>query len=207
MNPRNLLTGLLVVIAFAAGVYWQKTMTPPPSPEPAAGSAPQAMPPSGSSAPQVSTDTPTDAGLAWDVPKRWTPAPERAMRLATYTVPATGGGDAGECAVFYFGPSQGGDADANIERWVGQFEHAGKVTRESRTIHGFTVKLVGVTGEYLAPSGPMMQSSGTKKGWMLKGAIVAGPQGNVFFKFVGPEPLVRASSREFDGMLETLRKS
>ena len=68
------------------------------------------------------------------------------------------------------------------------------------------VKLVEVDGDYLAPSGPMMESSGTKKGWMLKGAIVEGPNGNVFFKFTGPKKVLEAEAKKFDGMLESLRK-
>jgi hypothetical protein len=204
MNVRNIVTVVLVVLAFFAGAYWQKTIAP--AQQETAVAAPETTPPA-AGMPQVSTSTPTDVGLAWTVPSRWTTEAEREMRVATYTVPPAHGGDSGECAVFYFGPSQGGDPESNIDRWVGQFEHPGKPSRETKTIEGFPVKLVEVTGDYLAPSGPMMQSTGTKKGWMLKGAIVQGPNGNVFFKFVGPEATVKASAKEFAGMLESLHKS
>ncbi len=204
MNVRVVVTVLLVIAAFFAGAYWQRTVAPA---KPAASSAPQEMPQGGNPPlPQVATGDVATVGLDWDVPARWHNRGESQMRLATYDVPAEGGGEAGECAVFYFGPSQGGEADANIDRWIGQFEKHGKITRATKTYGGMTVKLVDVEGDYLAPSGPMMESSGTKKDWMLKGAIVEGPNGNVFFKFTGPTKTVKAAAKEFDGMLASLRR-
>jgi len=204
MNVRVIVTVLLVIAAFFAGAYWQRTVSPA---QPAAASAPQEMPQGGSAPlPQVATGDVTSVGLDWDVPGRWHNRGESQMRLATYDVPAEGGGEPGECAVFYFGPSQGGEADANIDRWIGQFEKHGKITRATKTYAGMSVKLVDVEGDYLAPSGPMMESSGTKQGWMLKGAIVEGPNGNVFFKFTGPAKTVKAAAKEFDGMLASLRR-
>lgn len=204
MNIRNVVTLVLVVVAFFVGIYWQRAIAPVQ--QPAAQSAPEAMPPDGP-APQFATGEPAGVGIEWDVPKRWSNRGATSMRLATYDVPAQGGGDPGECAVFYFGPGQGGDADSNIDRWIGQFERHGKVSRSAKTYGGLSVRLVEVEGDYLAPSGPMMESSGTKKGYMLKGAIVGGPNGNVFFKFTGPQKTVQAAAREFDGLLGSMRKS
>lgn len=63
------------------------------------------------------------AGIRWTVPGNWGEHPPRQMRVATYMVPAASGdAEGGECAVFYFGNDQGGSIDANIERWVAQFE-------------------------------------------------------------------------------------
>jgi hypothetical protein len=53
----------------------------------------------------------------------------------------------------------------------------------------------------------MMQSTGTKPGYALLGAIVEGPAGRVFFKLTGPQKTVDASKAEFENMLKTLRKS
>jgi hypothetical protein len=59
--------------------------------------------------------------LAWDTPEAWIEeTPSSGMRRAQYRV--TGEAGDGECVVFYFGPGQGGDAQANAERWAGQFE-------------------------------------------------------------------------------------
>lgn len=206
MNFRVILVVVAVVVAFFAGAFWQKTVTPAQQQPTAEPSSPGGMMPSLGMVPEIATGEASEVGVAWDMPKSWTDRGASSMRLATYEAPAQGG-DPGECAVFYFGPSQGGDVDSNIDRWVGQFESHGKVTRGEKTYGGLTVKLVEVDGDYLAPSGPMMESSGTKKGWMLKGAIVEGPNGNVFFKFTGPKKVIESASKDFEGMLSSLRKT
>lgn len=204
MNVRTILAIVAVIVAFFAGAYWQKTVTP--AQQQAAEQAPAQEMPSQGMVPEIATGEPSNVGVQWDVPSRWTDRGATSMRLATYEAPAQGG-DPGECAVFYFGPSQGGDVESNIDRWIGQFESHGKISRSTKTVAGMGVKLVEVQGNYLAPSGPMMQSSGTKKDYMLKGAIVEGPNGNVFFKFTGPKKVLEASAKDFDGMLASLRKS
>ncbi len=147
------------------------------------------------------------AGLHWSVPKRWEAQGQRPMRAATYTAPPAGGDpEAGECAVFYFGNDQGGSIDANIDRWVGQFEHAAGVDRGTKEVNGMKVTTVKIAGSYLAPSGPMMMPSGKKDNYRLVGAIVEGPQGSVFFKFTGPEKTVVSSAGEFDALVESLSK-
>lgn len=205
MNVRTVLTIVIVVVAFFAGAYWQKTVAP--AQQTAVQEAPPAgMPQEQSMPPQIASGEAEHVGVEWDVPKNWTNRGQTSMRLATYEAPAQGG-DPGECAVFYFGPSQGGDVEANIDRWIGQFESHGKISRSAKTVGGMDVKLVEVEGDYLAPSGPMMESSGKKQGWMLKGAIVQGPNGNVFFKFTGPKKVLVASAKDFDGMLASLHKA
>jgi hypothetical protein len=147
------------------------------------------------------------AGVKWTMPKRWTLAEARSMRVATYKVPPAGGdAEGGECGVFFFGSAQGGDVESNIARWVGQFENPGKPARSSRTVNGLAVSLVHVTGNYLAPAGPMMQPTGTKGDHALLGAIVAAPQGSVFFKFTGPRKTVDAAKADFDAMVGSIRK-
>ena len=203
MNVRVIVTVLLVIAAFFAGAYWQRTVAPAQDMA-AATAPPEGMPSGDAPVPQIATGDASSVGVTWDMPARWSDRGQTSMRLATYDVPAQGGGDAGECAVFYFGPSQGGDVEANIDRWIGQFEKHGKVARATRTVGELGVKLVEVDGDYLAPSGPMMESSGTRKGYMLKGAIVEGPNGNVFFKFTGPKKTVAAAAREFDDMIASV---
>jgi len=207
MNVRTILVIVAVVVAFFAGAFWQRTVTPG-QPQEAGAPVPAQEQAMGDPAlvPEIETGEPSAVGIAWDMPKSWKDRGASSMRLATYEAPAAGG-DPGECAVFYFGPSQGGDVESNIDRWIGQFESHGKVARATRTYGGLPVKLVEVDGDYLAPSGPMMQSTGTKKGWMLKGAIVEGPNGNVFFKFTGPKKVLEGAAKDFEGMLASLRKS
>jgi hypothetical protein len=147
------------------------------------------------------------AGIHWSIPKRWTEQGQRPMRVATYTIPAAeGDAETGECAVFYFGNDQGGTVDQNIERWIGQFETGGVPARTRKDVNGMKVTLVQVAGAYLAPAGPMMQSSGKKENFRLLGAIVEGPEGSVFYKFTGPAKTVSGAEGEFSAMVESLAK-
>jgi hypothetical protein len=147
------------------------------------------------------------AGVAWEVPARWSSAGDRPMRVATYAIPASAGDAEGaECGVFYFGADQGGAVNDNISRWVDQFEAAGAPERSSRDVNGMQVTSVHVAGTYLAPSGPMMQSAGRKSNYKLLGAIVEGPQGSVFFKLTGPARTVDAARAEFEGLIASLAK-
>jgi hypothetical protein len=147
------------------------------------------------------------AGIRWSVPKRWTEQGQRPMRVATYAIPAADGdAETGECAVFYFGNDQGGTVDQNIERWIGQFETGGVPVKSRKDVNGMKVTLVHVAGAYLAPAGPMMQSSGKKENFQLLGGIVEGPEGSVFYKFTGPANTVTAAEGEFNAMVESLAK-
>jgi hypothetical protein len=146
------------------------------------------------------------AGVKWTVPSGWSNGPQKPMRLATYNVPAASGdAEGGECAVFHFGSGQGGDVQMNIDRWVSQFENA-KPKQSSKEVNGMKVEMVEIAGTYLAPSGPMMQSSGKKDNYRLLGAIIAAPEGSVFFKFTGPAKTVGAAAKDFDALVASLTK-
>ncbi len=158
-------------------------------------------------APPTGSSLPMAAGMGWTVPKRWATEPARQMRVATYGIPiAQGDTDAGECAVFYFGSGQGGDVETNISRWVSQFENVQKPERSEREVNGMHVTLVRIAGTYLAPGGPMMQSQGKRDNYRLLGAIVAAPEGSVFFKLTGPAKTVSAAENEFEEMIGSISK-
>lgn len=143
------------------------------------------------------------AGISWRVPGRWPVGPARQMRVATYSIPSQNDGtEGGECAVFYFGASEGGDVEANMARWVSQFEPSGDPDRTSRTVDDMKVHLIDLSGVYLASGGPMMGGPKERKeGYRLLGAIVEGPQGSVFFKMTGPSALVETAEKEFDTLV------
>jgi hypothetical protein len=148
----------------------------------------------------------TGAGVHWTMPPAWKAEAQRPMRLATYTV-APGG----ECGVYYFGSGQGGSVQANLDRWIGQFLQAdGKPSKEAakivkRTVHGWPVTSVDVSGAYTGMAGPTAQAGPAIPGYRLLGAIVEGPQGSIFFKFTGPAKTVAANQAAFDKMLESLQ--
>jgi hypothetical protein len=130
------------------------------------------------------------------------------MRRAQYRVPGDAGD--GECVVFYFGAGQGGDAQANANRWAGQFEQPdGRDSTEAmRTrmlnVNGVSVTLVEVNGTYRAGS-MMGGATDAKPDYMLLGAIAEGPDANWFFKFTGPEDTVKAHQEAFEKMLQSLQ--
>lgn len=197
---------MLIVVAGIGFVAWKQYSAPPAPAASMAGSeagsgAPPAGMPSADGAggdPHAGIDAAApDPGLHWDVPKSWAEGPPKMMRHATY-LPK----DA-ECAVFYFGPGQGGAVDDNIDRWVSQFENAPNPKREVSTISGMRVTRVHIEGTYLSP-GADMQSQGKLPGYQMLGAIIDGPQGMVFFKLTGPKAAVAAAAKDFDAMLASL---
>ena len=148
------------------------------------------------------------AGVHWTVPAGWTEQGARQMRIATYTIPAAKGDpEETECAVFYFGANQGGDIGTNIDRWASQFDHAPAPVKKNEEVHGMQVTTVRIDGTYLAPAGPMMESQGKREGYRLLGAIVAAPEGSVFFKLTGPAKSVAAAEEAFRGLVQSLAPS
>lgn len=146
-------------------------------------------------------------GLQWTAPTAWKSQPQRPMRAATYAVPAAAGDkEDGEVAVFYFGPGQGGGVEANLQRWVAQFETTAKPQTAKKTMNGLPVTTIDLPGTYLASAGPMSPTKTSKPGYRLLGAIVEGPQGGVFFKFTGPAKTVAAGQAAFDKMLGGIRR-
>ena len=208
MPLRGIALLFVVVVAGLAFLTWPRRQAAGPEAPPAPTEAESMPAPSAPGSASVEAGPATsDPGLQWTVPRRWVVAPARAMRVATYTVPAaTGDVEGAECAVFYFGAGQGGGVEDNLDRWIAQFEVAGKPTRAMSRVHDLPVARVKVAGTYLAPGGPTMESQGRKPNYELLGAIVSGPNGNVFFKLVGPARTVAGAAAELDRMLGSLRR-
>jgi hypothetical protein len=164
--------------------------------------SPQAVPTAGGAPPAAAKGS--AGGIEWTMPAAWSAGAAGPMRVATYALPPASA--AGECAVFFFGPGQGGSVEANVERWSRQFEGAPAPTRSLATLAGLRVTRVEISGAYLAPGGPMMQSTGKRPGYRLLGAIVEAPAGNVFFKLTGPAATIAAARKDFDALLASIRK-
>lgn len=152
-------------------------------------------------------------GIGWSAPAGWEAQAARPMRAATYRVPrAAGDREDGECAVFYFGAGQGGSVEANVKRWIGQFEladgrpadKAAKITKTA--IAGMAATRIDVAGTYLASAGPMAPGAVKKPGYRMLGAIVEAPGGNVFFKLTGPAKTVAAAEAQFEALLKSVKR-
>ena len=106
----------------------------------------------------------------------------------------------------------GGDVDANINRWKGQFsggnDDSGKV--EEVTLGETTVHLVDINGTYADSMGGGPFSGGKKvqrKDYAMAGAIIEAPSGRKYFaKMVGPMKVVQANRERFGKMIRSLGK-
>ena len=150
-------------------------------------------------------------GLTWTAPAEWKSQGERPMRAATYSIPAAkGDSETAELAVFFFGKSEGGGVDANVKRWIEQFQKADGTSAakdanvKKDKIAGLPATTLDVKGTYMG--GSMMGPSTPKPGYRLLGAIVEGPGGNVFFKLTGPEKTVSSAEKSFRQLLDGLKK-
>lgn len=206
------IVSLSTLAIFSACAAAPKEVQPEQSAAPAAKSTPAASTIAvGHDSSGLATSPPGAAGsqgsgpVKWTPPSRWEAKPASGMRAATYIIPpATGDSEGGECAVF---ENLGGSVQANVDRWIGQFEKTdGAPDQKSETISGLSVTTVDVSGTFKG-GGPMMgNTSGPKSGYRMLGAIVEGPEGNVFFKLTGPAKTIAAARDEFQAMLKSLKK-
>jgi hypothetical protein len=151
-----------------------------------------------------------DAALAWTVPSGWiVETPASPMRRAQYRVPGKAGD--GECAVFYFGPGQGGDPMANAQRWAEQFTLAdgspaqNQLKTSELIVGGLKVFLVEVAGTYKGGMTMTAAPATPKPGYRLLGAVAPGPDANWYFKFTGPDRTVLDQKDAFTTMVKSLK--
>ncbi len=180
----------------------------------AVGVAPAlAQPPQQAPQAQAAQASSEAGGHVWTAPSGWEAQGARPMRVATYRIaPTKGDTDPAELAIFYFGEGQGGAVDANVKRWLGQFQKADgtpitekDARTKKETLNGLALTTVDVKGTYNG-GGPMMGPASPKPNSRLLGAIVEGPQGPVFFKLTGPERTVAGAEKGFRKLLESMKK-
>lgn len=147
-------------------------------------------------------------GLSWQSPAAWPAEPHSSpMRVGTHRVaPAAGDSEPAELAIFFFGP-EGGTVQANVDRWFAQFmPESGSAQPASRTETINGVRVTRVSTEGIFASGMPGQATTPKRSFALLGAIAEGPQGNVFFKLIGPRKTVHAAASQFEKLLHTLAR-
>jgi hypothetical protein len=131
-------------------------------------------------------------GFSFVLSAPWTEGQNSGMMTkAVLSYPADGGSPL-QAKVYDFGGPSGG-IDANVQRWISQFEGTPEVKKEELTFGGTKVVLVTASGTYLdgMPGGPKTP----KPDSTLMGAIVAGTDSNVFFKMAGPKaPMAKAQA-------------
>lgn len=139
--------------------------------------------------------------IALNIPEGWKQKPVSGqMRVGEFEVPAADGEKApGEYAVFFFGKGGAGGVQANVDRWIGQFEADGRkvrtVTGES-TLGKYT--LVDLTGTYNKSIGPPI--AGNKKklsGWRVVNVVIETEAGPYFLKLDGSQKTIASVENEF----------
>lgn len=149
------------------------------------------------SAPAQDATTFDVGGVKFSRPVNWQSVPVNSpMRKAQLKVPAADPSKAAEITFFHFGAGQGGDVQANAQRWLKQFkskEGAEKV--EPLTIPGAKVTLVSTEGTFASgmPGGP----AEPKENYALLGAIIDGLDGPVFVKMTGAAETVNDARKTF----------
>lgn len=150
--------------------------------------------------------------LLFKAPDTWKPRPPAStMRVAEFVLPkADGDAEDGDVVIYYFG-GQGGDVEANINRWLGQMQQSdgraskNVATRTTTSVNGLQVTTLDVSGTYVAEVRPGSAEHFNKPGFRMRAVLVPTPRGPYFIKMLGPDKTVRRWAPSFDVFLGTLK--
>ena len=142
--------------------------------------------------------------LKMTLPAGWESVPpSSSMRRAQFSIPAAEENQSGEVTVFYFGPDAG-SVEANITRWMNQFQQADgqpilaeQIHREQLHVKGMPITMVSFKGTQRPSSMPGMPATGEMPGYMNISGIVLSPDGPWFFKGTGPEVTMESQLEAF----------
>jgi hypothetical protein len=160
---------------------------------------------------QNQSNVPANGDLHFKAPEAWTTEkPTSNMRIAQYKLPkADGDPEDASLVIYYFGASQGGATQANIDRWIGQMEQPDgsaskdKAKTDNLTINGLKVSTVDVTGTYTAEMSPGSGDRHNNANYRLRGAVIETPKGNYFVKLVGPTNTVAKWDQAYSDYLKS----
>ena len=134
--------------------------------------------------------------------------PKNRIIEAEYEIPAAKGDEApGRLTAM----GAGGDVEANVARWAGQFvaPPGGEVKPQidKLTVAGSEVHLVSLTGTYKdTPGGPFAGGKTTlREDYQMLGAICLTKSGNYFLKLYGPKATIGENEKAFRAMVESMK--
>jgi hypothetical protein len=150
--------------------------------------------------------------LHFKAPDGWvTEKPSSSMRVGQYKLPKVEGDkEDASLVVYYFGATQGGTSQANIDRWIGQMQQPDgssskdKAKTETMTANGLKVATVDVSGTYTAEMAPGSQSFHNNANYRLRAAVIETPKGNYFVKLAGPEKTVMRWDQSYNDFLKSV---
>jgi hypothetical protein len=140
------------------------------------------------------SNSPASGELHYKAPDGWVKEQTTSsMRVAQYKLPRTEGDpEDALLVVYYFGTTQGGAVQANIDRWISQMQQPDgsaskdKAKTETSTVNGLKVTSVDVSGTYTAEMAPGSGTTHNDKNYRMRAAVMETPRGNYFLKLVGP---------------------
>jgi hypothetical protein len=146
--------------------------------------------------------------LSMKFPEDWTPEPpSSSMRIAQFALPSPDGAQGEAVAtVFFFPPGQGGSAQANIDRWIGQVAQPDggssrdKAILSKKQVENIEISTLDVSGAIAAS---MMGQP--QEGSRMLAVIAATPSGSIVVKAVGPESSIASQTEAFAQMIESIR--
>jgi hypothetical protein len=205
MEVRTFAALSLLAFSWACTSADEPSKTPPTPPANAASTKPTqpALPPSH---PPIGQSRP----LAFTAQEGWvTETPTSAMRKAQYKLPKQGGdAEDAKLVVYFFGTSQGGSTQDNINRWASEYEQpdgkssADVVKQSTRKVNGMDVVEVDVSGTCVAETSPGSGERPRRENWRTLAAIIQSDHGSYFAKLMGPIGTVshwETSFRKFVG--------
>lgn len=150
--------------------------------------------------------------LTFTAPEGWEKKDPRIRIIeAEFSIPAAKGDEQpGRMTVM----GAGGSVEANIDRWLGQFEQpGGKDSKdvakiEKLKVNGQNVHYVDISGTYRdMPGGPFAGGKAVlREDYRMLAAIVETDKaGNYFFKFYGPQATVAANEKAFRSLVDSLK--
>jgi hypothetical protein len=158
---------------------------------------------------------PVDLGpVMLHAPAEWTSTqPTSSMRKAQFTLPRVeGDSEDGELVIFYF-RGEGGSAQANLQRWYGQFAQPDSIPSSERaktattTVDDMQLTTVDLSGTYVAPITPMDPTNRhNKPGFRMLAAVLETEAGPFFFKLVGPAKTIEKWSTVFADFVKSAKK-
>ncbi len=130
--------------------------------------------------------------------------PSSSFRAAQFSLPPKeSGGEPAELAVFQ---GIGGSADANIQRWIGQFQNTKEEPAvEMKQVGPYHVHILDVEGTYAASMAPMMGGGEPQPNTQMLAAVIEGPGGPWQFKATGPSATVSQHKEAFMNMVDSLK--
>lgn len=140
------------------------------------------------------------AAFRFQRPEGWDWIAPSGMRKAQLSVPGREAA-AVDVTFFHFGAGQGGGPEANIRRWVAQFDGGAENAMQKTEQFGKT-KTWFVTASGTFQSGMPGGPTTPMEGYALRGAILESPDGDVFVKMTGPAAVVAGAAAAFDKMVE-----